>query len=131
MEKRAAPSAANPELAKPVPAPAVTLADSLQAARVGKAQGNRLEAEPRGRHNGFIAVVRIPGSKLGDGTINDTDTPTAVQGMHTFESIVAGVGHTCGLTTEGFLYCWGRNFNGNIGDGTKDDRLVPTRVLRP
>jgi alpha-tubulin suppressor-like RCC1 family protein len=42
-----------------------------------------------------------------------------------------GLGHTCGLTTGGAVYCWGSNGNGALGDGTTETRLVPTRVSSP
>ncbi|MBI4538217.1 MAG: hypothetical protein HY704_01735 [Gemmatimonadetes bacterium] len=43
-------------------------------------------------------------------------------------SVSAGDAHTCGVTTEGALYCWGRNEFGQVGDGTRRERPVPTRV---
>jgi len=43
-------------------------------------------------------------------------TPLAVQGGLTFASLSAGEAHTCGLTTTGALYCWGWNFDGQLGD---------------
>ena len=45
-----------------------------------------------------------------------------------FASISAGMFHTCGVTTNGRVYCWGRNQFGQLGDGTADDRTVPTPV---
>src|SRR5262249_55659318 len=36
--------------------------------------------------------------------------------------------HTCGLRQSGTLYCWGANEDGQLGDGTRQDRHVPTRV---
>jgi len=38
--------------------------------------------------------------------------PLPVAGGLTFTSISAGVDHTCGVTTGGAAYCWGRNFDG-------------------
>lgn len=43
-------------------------------------------------------------------------TPLAVQGGLTFASLSAGEAHTCGLTTTGALYCWGWNFDGQLGN---------------
>jgi alpha-tubulin suppressor-like RCC1 family protein len=45
-----------------------------------------------------------------------------------FSQIVAGVSHSCGLTTEGTAYCWGYNFWGQLGDGTLTDRSLPVPV---
>ena len=45
-----------------------------------------------------------------------------------FATVSAGMSHTCGVTTTGRVYCWGRNQFGQLGDGTTDDSPVPTRV---
>lgn len=39
--------------------------------------------------------------------------------------------HSCGVAVSGALYCWGENGSGQLGDGTTQDRLVPTRVADP
>jgi alpha-tubulin suppressor-like RCC1 family protein len=53
---------------------------------------------------------------------------TAVSGGLSFSSIVGLADHTCGLALSGEAYCWGRNLYGQVGDGTTEDRLVPTPV---
>ena len=42
---------------------------------------------------------------------------TAVQGSH-----------TCAVTTDNAAFCWGQNSAGNLGDGTRVDRLSPVLV---
>ncbi len=43
--------------------------------------------------------------------------------------VVAGEGHSCGLTTDGDGYCWGSNWAGQLGSGGILDRsLVPVLV---
>jgi alpha-tubulin suppressor-like RCC1 family protein len=34
----------------------------------------------------------------------------------------------CGATSSGATYCWGQNTNGQLGDGTKSNRSIPTAV---
>jgi len=36
--------------------------------------------------------------------------------------------HTCGVLTTGELRCWGRNGEGQVGDGTTTNRLFPQTV---
>ncbi len=52
-----------------------------------------------------------------------------------YQSISAGLNHTCGVTTSGSTYCWGRNTyapgsggSGQLGDGTATNRNLPTIV---
>jgi alpha-tubulin suppressor-like RCC1 family protein len=66
--------------------------------------------------------------QLGDGTLSDRRTPTAVLGGITFASITSGDFHTCGLTTVGQAYCWGVNQGGRLGDGSQVRRLTPVAV---
>ena len=40
----------------------------------------------------------------------------------------SNAGSACGLTTAGEVYCWGANYNGQLGDGTTTDRHQPTIV---
>jgi len=43
-------------------------------------------------------------------------------------SVSAGFYHTCGLTTAGDAYCWGRNDFGQLGDGSTTNHYTPTLV---
>ena len=42
--------------------------------------------------------------------------------------IAAGYEHTCAVMTNGDAYCWGHNQQGELGDGTGQDRHTPTRI---
>ena len=66
--------------------------------------------------------------QLGDGTLTDRRTPTAVAGGLTFAAISTGDFHTCGITTTGQAYCWGINQFGSLGDGSQLRRLTPVAV---
>jgi alpha-tubulin suppressor-like RCC1 family protein len=56
-----------------------------------------------------------------------SSTPVAVAGGLTFASVSAGGEHSCGVTTAGEAYCWGRNDNGELGTGSTS-RLQSTPV---
>lgn len=69
-------------------------------------------------------------AQLGDGVIDTNDkqgTPAPVVGGLVFRSITAGAGHTCAIDTESNAWCWGDDFDGQLGDG--DNRA--TQVKSP
>ncbi|HYW05753.1 MAG TPA: hypothetical protein VE913_02290 [Longimicrobium sp.] len=57
------------------------------------------------------------------------NTPQLVVGGFPFASISAGQNTTCGLTTGGIAFCWGKNDAAQVGDGTRTDRPSPTRAM--
>ena len=54
--------------------------------------------------------------------------PAPVYGDFRFKSVIAGATHTCGLTLDGTVLCWGNNSFGQLGDGGTTPRLAPTLV---
>src|SRR2546426_971293 len=70
--------------------------------------------------------------ELGDPNsfLDARSSPTAVYLGLTFVEVSAGAWSSCGVTTDGSAYCWGRNEFGQLGDGTQETRLVPVRVLQ-
>ena len=71
---------------------------------------------------------------LGDGIVysgmNLThNQPGDVTGLNSgVAQITAGSGHTCAMKTNGDVLCWGLNNQGQVGDGTATNRLVPVQV---
>jgi alpha-tubulin suppressor-like RCC1 family protein len=69
--------------------------------------------------------------QLGDGTTSHRDTPVVVSGLNSHvASIAAGRDHTCALTIDGGVKCWGSNGHGELGDGKAlSERSVPADVV--
>jgi alpha-tubulin suppressor-like RCC1 family protein len=65
---------------------------------------------------------------IGDGTLESRASPTTVTGLTDIAALNSGFRHTCALKTTGAAYCWGLNADGQIGDGTRTDRLSATSV---
>ena len=67
--------------------------------------------------------------QLGDGTTTvSRPTPKPMIGGVSFIEVSAGVRHSCGLSLDHRIYCWGDNNEGQLGDGTRTPRLMPVRV---
>lgn len=67
--------------------------------------------------------------QLGDTTNVNRNTPMYASGLSRgIADVAAGAEHTCALTTNGTVKCWGANFSGQLGDGTNINRSVPVNV---
>jgi alpha-tubulin suppressor-like RCC1 family protein len=69
--------------------------------------------------------------QLGDGTTTSNVHPVTVTGLaggSRVGSIAAGHEHTCAVMEDGTARCWGRNANGQLGNGTKIDSETPVTV---
>ncbi len=67
---------------------------------------------------------------LGDGTQINRASPVVVatpSGV-SFTSLSAGAGTTCGLTGGGQAFCWGANFDGQLGIGITANSPLPAPV---
>jgi alpha-tubulin suppressor-like RCC1 family protein len=68
--------------------------------------------------------------QLGDATTTDTDSPVPVGDLGGVAlAVVTGGWHTCALLEAGTIQCWGRNAEGQLGDGTVVDRNSPVYVV--
>ncbi len=65
--------------------------------------------------------------QLGDNTTTRRTVPVAVtmpSGV-TFKQLAAGGAYTCALDRNDYVYCWGSNVYGQLGDGSTTNRLTP------
>jgi alpha-tubulin suppressor-like RCC1 family protein len=67
--------------------------------------------------------------ELGNGKTVDSSMPVEVNGLSAGAvSIGTKEDHTCAVTTDGSVACWGYNEFGQLGDGTHISRSVPVEV---
>lgn len=73
--------------------------------------------------------------QLGDGTPSASGVPAAVAGLDgsteasSAVAISAGSTGTCAVLEDGRVWCWGRNNNGQLGDGTTTDATTPVEAV--
>ena len=110
---------------------------SDRAAPVAVATDDRLVSIAAG--NGHTCAVSTTGvgfcwgrnqyGQLGIGEFGGSyATPRAVALGAPLATVAAGSVHSCGRARDGRIWCWGRNANGQLGDGTRQDRATPVPV---
>ncbi len=78
--------------------------------------------------DGQLGVGAVAG---GSGPVFSTTRPAAVGGGQTFSRISSGGFHTCGPTLSINPYCWGKNVDGRLGDGSNSPTSSPVHVSGP
>lgn len=65
--------------------------------------------------------------QLGIGTTGGFEThPRQVQNLSGMTHIAAGKHHVCAVdSSTNFVYCWGKNTNGQLGNGTTNNSSIP------
>ena len=71
--------------------------------------------------------------QLGNGDTTDSNTPVKVDASgvlagKTITQISAGFFHPLALDSEGQIYAWGYNYNGQLGNGDTTDSNTPVKV---
>ncbi len=75
--------------------------------------------------------------QLGNGTTTNSSTPVQVIGsgcvgfLTDAIAIAAGHRHSIALISDSTVWCWGYNSDGQLGDGTNDNRRWPVQVVGP
>ena len=93
-------------------------------------------ANPGGKHTCALAEDGSAFSwgsnqngQLGIGTSGGSrPTPQAVVGGLKFARLSAGGNHTCGMTEQGDVFCWGLNMLGQLGNKTQTSSPQPVKV---
>jgi len=71
--------------------------------------------------------------QLGNGTTIGSRTPVEIMEDIAFVSASQGAsvyrGHTMAITTDGTLWGWGGNSQGQLGDGTNTNQYSPVRIM--
>jgi alpha-tubulin suppressor-like RCC1 family protein len=72
------------------------------------------------------------GGRLGAGVSGGIRAePTAVAGGHIFTAVTTGMIQSCGVTRANGAYCWGSNFEGELGVGSLTSYMAPVPVGSP
>lgn len=67
--------------------------------------------------------------EIGDGSSAfERDLPVVLGSLANITSIGAGAEHSLARQIGGAVFAWGKNQDGQVGDGTQSDRNVPTHV---
>lgn len=69
------------------------------------------------------------GSLIGCGSIKISSVPIQVGKDLDWKSVSAGSWHTIALKTDGTIWTWGHNDDGQLGDGNNKQRKKPEQIL--
>jgi hypothetical protein len=90
--------------------------------------------------NGHTAAIKTDGTlwtwgrntsgQLGDNTPVNRSTPvTTFAGGTNWKQVACGLNHTAAIKTDGTLWTWGRNIEGQLGDNTIINRSTPVTTF--
>lgn len=112
---------------------AVACADALSGAHLGRAVKVAAGAEHTCAlsETGRVSCWGDNGyGQVGNGRNGPAVTsPQPVAGLGETVDIAVGNRHSCALSAEGAVRCWGLNFYGALGDGTTTNRATPVPVV--
>lgn len=70
-----------------------------------------------------------PGAGFFDGEEGPVNVAPVQMGTATgWQDLASGARHTCAIRSDKSLWCWGENFNGQLGDGTTTYKLAPVQI---
>ncbi len=73
--------------------------------------------------------------QLGDNSTTNRETPVAIDRGAiplgaTITQVSTGGSHSCAIASDNWVYCWGLNDDGQLGDNTKNQRRTPVALNR-
>ena len=75
--------------------------------------------------------IEVGSDSNGDGVFEDdevTSTAFICDEFLRYTAVATGDSHSCGVVTDGKVYCWGQNLYGQLGNATQMDSPVPVEV---
>ena len=98
-----------------------------------------VHAQTIGANNGHTVVAKPDGSawawgtngngEIGDNSTTRRDVPTQVSGLTSgVIAVCAGANHSLALKSDGTVWAWGYNGNGQLGLGDTTRRLIPVQI---
>src|SRR5206468_9417345 len=70
--------------------------------------------------------------QLGDGTVIQRNVPVRIASLGSGSGVIAiaaGNSHSLAVKSDGTIWVWGLNSNGQLGDGSTTQRNTPVQVL--
>ncbi len=74
------------------------------------------------------AAASSPGPARSSGDRPTATPPAGAPLLDGIAAVTAGMFHTCAITGQGGVLCWGDNFGGQLGDGSKVSHPAPVPV---
>jgi alpha-tubulin suppressor-like RCC1 family protein len=117
-----------PTAKKPPAVAAFTVRRRATAAAVGTLTATQTHGLVVNSSGTACGMGRNEYGELGDGTAVDRWTPVPVSGLNgVLTKVATGWYHSLGLKTDGTVWAWGYNDDGELGDGTTTDKPTPER----
>jgi alpha-tubulin suppressor-like RCC1 family protein len=113
---------------KPVAGASIRSPRLVTAAPKGTLSANQTHTITVNSSGTGCSVGRNEYGELGDATVVNRSTFAPIVGLtNALTKVSTGWYHSLGLKTDGTVWAWGYNGNGELGDGTTTDKVSPIR----
>ena len=76
----------------------------------------------------MVMGMKFDGALGHDTRLGDKYSPLQIGKDNKWSSVAGGIYHSIGLKSDGTLWAWGDNSDGQLGDGTAVDKWVPVQI---